>query len=214
MFVVDSQVHIWAADIPERPWPKRGKPHRLAPLGKDELLREMDAAGVDRVVIVPPSWEGDRNDLGLEAAQAHPNRFAVMGRLDPQAPSSPGTLATWRRQPGMLGLRFAFVGPIMQPLLTEGDMDWVWSEAEKAGVPLYVLVPHSMVHLIDAVAERYPRLKIVMDHLALTPGKKDEAAFRDFDKLLANGSWGAACASGWGGSCRRSGPRRRGAVDK
>ena len=33
-------------------------------------------------MIVPPSWEGDRNDLALEAARLHPDRFAVMtGRL-------------------------------------------------------------------------------------------------------------------------------------
>ena len=47
---------------------------------KDFLLAEMSKAGVDRIIIVPPSWEGDRNDLALAAAQAHPERFAVMGR--------------------------------------------------------------------------------------------------------------------------------------
>jgi L-fuconolactonase len=82
MLIVDAQVHIWAANTPERPWPARAEPHR-APLGKDELLAEMDKAGVDRVVIVPPSWEGDGNDLAIEAARSHPGRFAVMGRFDP-----------------------------------------------------------------------------------------------------------------------------------
>jgi L-fuconolactonase len=33
------------------------------------------------VIIVPPSWEGERNDLALVAARLHPDRFAVMGRL-------------------------------------------------------------------------------------------------------------------------------------
>ena len=88
MLIVDAQVHIWGADTAARPWPKRGPAQRPVPLGADELLREMDAAGVDRVVIVPPSWEGDRNDLGLAAAKAHPQRFAVMGRIDPQAAES------------------------------------------------------------------------------------------------------------------------------
>jgi len=41
---------------------------------------------VSRVVIVPPSWEGDRNDLGLAAARRHPKRFAVMGRLAIERP--------------------------------------------------------------------------------------------------------------------------------
>lgn len=184
MLIVDSQVHLWAADSPERPWPKGTRPHRPVPLGPEQMLREMNGAGVDRVVIVPPLWEGRRNDLALAAAQAYPDRFAVMGRLDPAAPSSRGTLKTWRQQPGMLGLRLAFRGPAFSPLLTEGHCEWIWGEAEKAGVPIYVLVPHRLVHVIDDVAQRYPRLKIVMDHLSLTGLKKDEEAFREFDKLL------------------------------
>ncbi len=68
----------------------------------------MDAAGVGRVVIVPPSIEGTRNDLALAAAQAHPDRFAVMGKISEKDPRSPERLAKWRSQPGMLGLRFNF----------------------------------------------------------------------------------------------------------
>ena len=69
MMIVDSQVHIWGANTPERPWPARQavKAQRDIPLQKDELLREMDAAGVNRVVIVPPSWEGERNDLAIDS---------------------------------------------------------------------------------------------------------------------------------------------------
>ena len=184
MYIVDSQVHIWGANTPERPWLPGGKPHRSEPLGKDELLAEMEASGVDRVVIVPPSWEGERNDLALEAAQSHPDRFAIMGRINPQAQSLRGTLASFHKLPGMLGLRFTFTKSL-QALLVQGGMNWVWAEAEKASLPVYVLVSHALVPLIDAVAERHPELKIAMDHLATTPGEKDKEAFREFDKLLA-----------------------------
>ena len=92
MMIVDSQVHIWGANTLERPWPARQavKAQRDIPLGKDELLREMDAAGVDRVVIVPPSWEGDRNDLAL-ADSVSPAGHAVHG----------GTAVACRRGSGM-----------------------------------------------------------------------------------------------------------------
>ena len=184
--IVDSQVHIWGANTPERPWPARQsvKAQRDIPLGKDELLREMDAAGVNRVVIVPPSWEGDRNDLGIAAAQAQPARFAVMGRIDPEAPESRKKIATWRKQPGMLGLRFVFHRSPLKDLLTEGRVDWLWPEAEKHGVPVYLLVNHSMVPIVDKIAGRHTGLKLVMDHSGLVDGK-DEEAFKDFDKLLA-----------------------------
>ena len=185
MLIVDSQVHIWGANTPERPWPpNRGKPQRPVAFGAGDLLKEMQAAGVDRVVLVPPKWEGDRNDLAIAAARAHPNRFATMGRLDPDLPESRGKLATWRQQPGMMGLRFSFTAPEMVPLLTNGSMDWVWAEAEQAGVPMYVLVTHNTAHLIDAVAVRYPKLKLVLDHLAIPTAATDEAAFRDLDKVL------------------------------
>jgi L-fuconolactonase len=91
MLISDSQVHIWAANTPERPWAPGTRPPCAEPLGHEELLREMNAAGVDRVVIVPPSLDGFRNDLALAAAQAHPDRFAVMGKIDVNSCS-----ITWR----------------------------------------------------------------------------------------------------------------------
>jgi L-fuconolactonase len=185
VLVVDSQVHIWAASSPERPWPARHKPHRPEPITAPDLLREMAAAGVDRVVLVPPSWEGERNDVVLAAARAHPDRFAVMGRLDPEAPHSREALRGWRGQPGMLGLRFTFHRPSLQPLLTEGRADWIWAEAERQGIPVMLTCPHAIIDHVERIAERHPGLRLTMDHLGLLPGTKDEEAFGQFDRLLA-----------------------------
>jgi L-fuconolactonase len=182
MLIADSQVHVWAANTPERPWAPGTRPHRPVPLGWEELLREMNAAGVDRVAIVPPSLDGTRNDLGLAAAQEHPDRFAVMGKIDVKDPQAPARLARWRSQPGMLGLRFNFKRA--PQALDSGDANWVWGVAEEAGVPIYVGVSHENVHVIDAIAERHPRLRLIFDHMALASGVKDEVAFRDLDQLL------------------------------
>jgi predicted TIM-barrel fold metal-dependent hydrolase len=191
MLIVDSQVHIWGADTPERPWPvppaglKAVPVHNNGvPFTKDFLLAEMNKADVDRIIIVPPSWEGDRNDLALEAAQQHPDRFAVMGRLDVTAPDAREQIRGWLKQPGMLGLRFALHTPLLERPFVSGQLDWVWGEAEAAGVPIMVLVPHRLMPAIDRVADHYPDLRIVMDHLGLVHGK-DEEAFKDLDQLLA-----------------------------
>ncbi len=184
MLIVDSQVHVWGANTPERPWPGRAHAQREIPLGHEELLREMDAAGVDRVVIVPPSWEGDRNDLALAAVKAHPMRLGIMGRFNPESPNARETIKNWRDQPNMFGMRFSFHIPVLQQPLIDGKYDWVWSEAEKQGIRLMILVPQHMVQAIDNVAERYPELKIIMDHMAITSGKPEDETFRDFDKLL------------------------------
>ena len=182
--IVDSQVHLWAASTPERPWPARAKPHGES-LDAATVLARMDESGVDRAIIVPPSWEGDRNDLGLAAARAHPRRFAVMGRLDPDAPGAREQVERWREQTGMLGLRFSFHTELLRQPFLDGRFDWVWGAAERAGLPAMVLVHHAYMDLMDAVATRHPNLRLVLDHLGLVSGEKDAHAFRGLDRLLA-----------------------------
>jgi predicted TIM-barrel fold metal-dependent hydrolase len=187
MQIVDSQVHVWVASTPERAWlppsPDIPAPHKPQPFTPDDLLRDMDRAGVQGAVLVTPLWEGVRNDVVLAAAQAHPDRFAVMGRFDVTAPDARDLIPTWRNQRGMLGLRLLFVRGD-RPLLTEGGADWLWPEAEKARVPIMLFVQHADMHFVDRIAERHPALKLVIDHLGLTKGKDDEA-FRELDKVLA-----------------------------
>jgi predicted TIM-barrel fold metal-dependent hydrolase len=108
-----------------------------------------------------------------------------MGRFDPEAPGAREQLSTWRSQPGMLGMRFSFHTPLLQQPLVEGRIDWVWPAIEEARLPLMVLVPHSLIHLIERVVAAHPALRIVMDHLAIGSGQKDAQAFRDLGRLLA-----------------------------
>ena len=185
MLIADGQVHIWAASTPERPWPARHAPHRPVPLGAEDCLKEMAAAGVDRAVLVPPSWEGERNDLVVDAARRYPDKFVVMGRFDPEAADAQSQIATWKQQPGMLGMRFTFRRPQLAAPLEQGTIDWLWAAAEKHDIRLMILVTHQQVKFIDRIAERHPGLKIIIDHLGVGGGSKDEAAFADLDKLLA-----------------------------
>lgn len=186
MLIVDSQLHIWAADTPERPWPpgQAARAHQPTPLTAEDLLKKMDAAGVGRAILVPPSWEGDRNDVVLAAAQRYPDRFAVMGRISLDAPESRDEFLPLARTKGMLGFRFTFHTKEHQKFLTSGTADWLWPAAEAAGVPLMVHPPHSL-DLIDAVAERHPNLRLVIDHLGLVRPKVDHEAFAHLADLLA-----------------------------
>jgi predicted TIM-barrel fold metal-dependent hydrolase len=185
VIVVDAQIHLWAADRPDRPWPgDRSHPHRPGSFLKDDALKAMDAAGVTAVVIVPPSWEGDRNDLALEAARLHPDRFAIMGRFPIERPDQRAQLDGWKRQPGMLGLRFTFGSASQRPWLTDGTADWFWPVAERLELPLMLSVPGLLPH-VDRIAQKHPGLKLIIDHMGLTQGKKDDAAFEHLPDLLA-----------------------------
>src|SRR3989449_10581064 len=98
--IVDSQVHLWKAPSADWPWVPGMKPQMPEPFTIEKLVPMMDEAGVDRVVIVPPSWPGDRNDYALEAARRYPTRFGVMGRIPLRNPKSAALLPGWRSQPG------------------------------------------------------------------------------------------------------------------
>ena len=184
MLVADSQVHVWGPNTPERPWLGGQKPHMDVPLTPERLLGEMDVAGVHRAILVPPFWDGDRHDLVLDAARRHPDRFAVMGRPDIEAPEARGVIESWCRQIGMLGCRFSFNRPHQIEMLTQGRVDWLWGIAERVAMPLMFNVPHPLLHLVDGIAVRHPGLRIAICHLGLPKGK-DAEAFRDLDKLLA-----------------------------
>jgi len=186
MFIADSQVHLWGADTPQRPWPagRTADAQKPYPVTKDMLLFEMELAKVDRIVIVPPSWEGDRNDLALEAARLHPDEFAVMGRLNLGDPASKALVADWKKQPGMLGMRFTFHTEQYRPFLTEGKGEWLWPAAEKAGIPLMVLVGGLLDHL-DRIAGKHPGLKLVIDHVGLNIRQKAPKVFEGLPAVCA-----------------------------
>jgi predicted TIM-barrel fold metal-dependent hydrolase len=98
--IVDSQLHVWTEETPERPWIAGGKQraHLAEALTWQKALPLMDEAGIDRAIIVPPTWPCEFNDHGLEAATARPDRFAVMGRFAFENPESKKLLPTWKQQ--------------------------------------------------------------------------------------------------------------------
>jgi predicted TIM-barrel fold metal-dependent hydrolase len=185
MFIADAQIHIWAPNSPERPWRPRQNVHREPPLEAEEVLREMDAAGVSRAILVPPSLDDDRNDLCLAAAARYPDRFAVMGRLDHEAPNALEMMAAWRDQPGMLGLRYSLNRKHWIPILEERQVDWLWAGAEKAGLPVMLNITHAIAPLIGDIAARFPGMRLLIGHLGLSHNQYDDEAFRDIDKILA-----------------------------
>ena len=177
MLIVDAQIHIWSkgTTLP---------PHRAEPYSAAQALADMDAAGIDRALLHPPSWDADSNELAVDAVRAHPDRFAILGRLALDRPESRALIDGWKARPGMLGLRFTFLRPEQKSWPTDGTMDWLWPAAERAGLPV-ALLAGDFLPLLGQVAERHPRLKLIVDHLGVLRGNKGDAAFVNMPQLEA-----------------------------
>ena len=146
----------------------------------------MDEGGVHAAVINPPSWDPNSVDLAFNAVKDYPGRFAIMGELPLDESIAANQIASWRNQPGMLGLRYLFYEASQIQLLNSNALDWLWQAASDASVPVSVLAPSSLPQ-IGRIAERYPALKLSIDHLGGFGGfetKKDAAAMTHFPELI------------------------------
>jgi predicted TIM-barrel fold metal-dependent hydrolase len=165
--VTDAQVHVWLDSTPKRPWPDTGvEPQRVPALGYPELLDRIDAAGVSRALLVPPTWEGPRNDYVREAVTAHTDRFAFLARVDPTDPRVVERVARWRSVPGLLGVRLSVNRGDRRAQIRAATDSGFFAAAQQHELPVSVYMPGSFTELGD-LATSFPDLRITVDHLAL-----------------------------------------------
>ena len=174
MLVVDAQIHIWTGHKPTNPNHRQVENFTAA-----DVLKEMDAGGVDAAVIHPPGWDPNSNALAVEAARQHPNRLAILGNFPLDKPESREVIHTIKSCPGMVGLRFALLQPHQKTWLTDGSLDWLWPAAERAGLPLALLGP-DLLKVIGRIAERHPGLKLIIDHFG-----RPDVAWTNLPDLVA-----------------------------
>jgi predicted TIM-barrel fold metal-dependent hydrolase len=182
MPIVDAQIHTWGSGLPSNP--SHIQATHFTPA---EAIALMDAAGVDAAVIHPPGWDPNSTAMALQAVQDYPGRFAILGALALDQPASREKIATWRQQPGMLGLRYGFLSDPARRWLHRGELEWLWTEAERAGVPIAMLATDSLAE-IGHIAERHPGLRLTIDHLGGRGGTsdlKDATAMTHIPALLA-----------------------------
>jgi predicted TIM-barrel fold metal-dependent hydrolase len=67
----------------------------------------------------------------------------------------------------MLGIRQTFVLEREREWMRNGTADWFWAAAQAADVPVMMHATGLMSH-VNAIAERHPGLKIIIDHFGLS----------------------------------------------
>ncbi|MBT5108626.1 MAG: amidohydrolase [Rhodospirillaceae bacterium] len=185
MPVIDSQIHAYAANTPDRPW--NTTPNWPASANGEEMVAAMDSLGIDGAIFVNAfSMYQYDSSFAVEVQQAHPGRFALIKPVDPTDPAVADVIADWKKTPGTVGIRVRLTH---DPERGADDpaLDLILREAVRHDFPVNVLF-WGMVDAGTALIDRHPDVRFVIDHLAIVQPRTPPAApepWADLPKVLA-----------------------------
>ena len=167
---------------PQTPWPPGAHDlpfvHRADnPMTAAEAATAMAEVGVDRAVVVPPSFAGDSNDVIGAAVRSDPRRFVAFGRIPLGPARSTAEIEAEVQRSSLTGFRLAFNTPDLRRSLRGGEVDWLWRVCQELQLPVMVYAP-GLVEELAQVAVRHDGLRLAVDHLNLSGVKADGTALR------------------------------------
>lgn len=178
--IIDSHVHVWKRD-PRFPFTSETKDPPDQDESAEMLLQLMKANGVDRTVIIQVIYYRWDNRYLASVLKAYPQYFRGVARVNPEDPGAPDHLSKLTQEDGFHGVRISpgadasgdwIRGPLMPPL---------WKRCQDLRVPMTVLAPVTRMPDVARLAERFPDLTIVIDHMADCPLHEP----KELQKLLA-----------------------------
>lgn len=175
--IVNAAEHAWVIHDPRfAPDPRLSNCPNSIPnreYSREHLLSAMRTYGIDKVVISHVCYYGTNNSYPSYCVRTYPDQFAAIGLLvgyrlyPPDDPENPSRLERLMKQEHLIGLRLS---PIY-----DRDVVWMndpvsyplWRKAEELGAVFNIfLAPHQLRQVAD-MAERFPGVKVVIDHFAM-----------------------------------------------
>jgi L-fuconolactonase len=145
----------------------RSKWSATRPITFEQLIAEMDEAGVSKAAIVHSSTTyGTNNSYVADCVAQHPDRFTGVYSFDLLAPDALTTFDDWLAR-GMGGIRLFTGGATHQ-----SDGSWlvnpatfpIWERCAELGMTMAVQTTPDGLSMVAELAERFPSVKIALDH--------------------------------------------------
>jgi len=164
MPILDSQVHAYERDHPGRPW--AAVLHGPPEVTGDEMVRAMDAVGVDGALLVSPftMYRYDAS-YAIDVHAAHPGRFALIKPVDPADPAVADRIAQWAAQDGAVAVRIMMTRGVSSDPADPG-INRVLAAAAKHSLPVNLLC-WGRLEQVERMAAHNPNTRLVIDHLGL-----------------------------------------------
>ena len=173
MKVIDTHCHVVSPDRVRYPLaPIGGKQSDWSserPTTPEQLLAAMDAAGVNKAVVVQASTAyGHDSSYLADSLARFPERFTGVFSLDPLEPDALAKMDHWKSR-GMTGMRVFTTGSTMpgqQTWLDDERAFPVWEKAEREHLPIAVQMTQDGIPLLLKIVAKFPALNFLLDHLA------------------------------------------------
>ena len=170
--VIDAHLHLWNTERLPYEWLQR--PENAAinrTFGVEDFRSRAARAGVDRAVLVQAADTAADTEAMFEIASGHPEIAGVVAWVPLDRPDEAAIqLDQLAARPGFAGIRNLIHDQpdpdwLLRPLVGEG-----LALLEQQGIPFDVIsvLPRHLRH-VPVLSERYPALRMVLDHLAHPP---------------------------------------------
>ena len=174
--IIDIHPHIVSPDTTKYPLDPLGGTQSTwsteRPTTYDDLLRAMDDAGVTKAAIVHSSTAyGYDNSYVADAVQAVPSRFTGVYSIDVLAPNALKTFDHWLGRGGT-GMRLFTTGSTLPDQATwfaDPKTYPFWEHAAGKNIPVCMQMKQEGIPLLRQVMDKFPKVTIILDHLARTP---------------------------------------------
>ena len=178
--ILDPHVHVWKHD-PKYPWAKETTHPPDRDATPEMLLALMKQNGVEKTVLI--QYIGYRWDNGYVAdvLKQYPRYFRGVCRVDPLHPDAPDHLSRLVEEQGFHGVRLSPAGDASGDWIRGPLMPPLWERCSRLKVPMTILAPITRMPDIAVLAERFPDLTIVIDHMADCPIDQPQ----ELDRLIA-----------------------------
>ena len=170
---IDVHPHVISGDVSCYPREPLGGSQsdwsRDRPVSAEQMVAAMDEAGVSRSALVQAATcYGYDNSYLADAVAAHPARFAGVFSVDVFRPDAAERIRHWMGK-GLHGLRVFIAGHTMaarDARLDDPRSFPAWQLASELGLTVSVQLRAAGLPQLEAVIARFPRVRILLDHMA------------------------------------------------
>ena len=167
--IIDSHLHVWSDDESLYPYGEVSRPETGYRASVELLNEHMAEAGVEKAVIVQPIHYLYDNRYVADCLARFPGRFAAVCLVDPKDPAAPDQLEELVRGRGFGGMRLHLSRQEDPSALAASDQDPLWCRVEELSVSLIVLGRATELPALEPIVDRFPDVKVVLDHLGGPP---------------------------------------------